>query len=283
MGCGFQIFPKIVNLRQMSWLRGQQQKKKPATLIVIHNSGFFSCCTVRLARIIEYFNKAAKLPDVVDSSVQFEWYKPTPSRPIAHEYFQTIPRPIKYTYPILFQQTDQFIDFRKIPFSSLQPFVIRYFSLTDQIKDIIAEIIKKYSVDFENTCVLFYRGNDKVTETALSGYEDYLVRARGILAKNPNVRFLVQSDESEFIDAMMVLPNTFVFKDEIRHMKKASSSVDIVMPSTNYEFSKKFLAIVFIMSQCKDVICGSGNISLWITLYRGSCLGVQQFLEGKWL
>ena len=267
----------------MSWLRNRQQKKNPTTLIVLHNSGFFSCCTVRLTRIIEYVNRVGHFPEVVDSSVQFEWYKPTPPRPIAHEYFQTIPRPIKYTYPILFQQTDQFIDFRKIPFSSLQPFVIRYFSLTDQIKDIVAEIIKKYSVDFENTCVLFYRGNDKVTETALSGYEDYLVRARGILAKNPNVRFLVQSDESEFIDAMMVLPNTFVFKDEIRHMKKASTSVDIVMPQTNYEFSKKFLAIVFIMSQCKDVICGSGNISLWLTLYRGSSVGVQQFLDGKWL
>ena len=72
----------------MSWVRGKQQKKKPTTLIVLHNSGFFSCCTVRLARIIEYFNKFAKLPEIVDSSVQFEWYKPEPKRPIVHEYLE---------------------------------------------------------------------------------------------------------------------------------------------------------------------------------------------------
>ena len=41
---------------------------------VLHNAGFFSCCSVRLHCIVSYYNKYGILP-VVDSSLQFEWYK----------------------------------------------------------------------------------------------------------------------------------------------------------------------------------------------------------------
>ena len=39
-----------------------------------HNAGFFSCCSVKLDNIIQYYNKYKKLP-IVDSSKQYEWYK----------------------------------------------------------------------------------------------------------------------------------------------------------------------------------------------------------------
>jgi hypothetical protein len=44
-------------------------------LTITHNAGFFSCCTIRLIEIIKFFNENGKLPDVVDSSKQFEKYK----------------------------------------------------------------------------------------------------------------------------------------------------------------------------------------------------------------
>ena len=75
--------------------------------------------------------------------------------------------------------------------------------------------------------------------------------------------------------------NSFYFKDEIRHMKKCNSTVDIKMSSQNYEFSKKYLAITIIMSKCNYIICGSGNCDIWIMLYRGNNNNVIQNLNGS--
>ena len=38
-------------------------------------AGFFSCCSVRLHNIIEYFNKHRYLPIIVDSSEHYSLYK----------------------------------------------------------------------------------------------------------------------------------------------------------------------------------------------------------------
>ena len=42
---------------------------------ITHNSGFFSCCSVKLTKIIEFINSNKRLPDNVDSSEQFKLYK----------------------------------------------------------------------------------------------------------------------------------------------------------------------------------------------------------------
>jgi hypothetical protein len=132
--------------------------------------------------------------------------------------------------------------------------------------------------------VLFHRGNDKQRETPLCKYEDIIEKSIEIGGKNPGVRFLVQSDETEFIEEMGALyPNRILFKDEIRHMKKCDNTVDKVFPQSNYEFSKYFLAIVIIMSKCKHVICGSGNISMWIAFFRGNVENFHQYFDGKWV
>ncbi len=40
-----------------------------------HNAGFFSCCSVKLTKIVEFINSNKRLPDNVDSSEQFSLYK----------------------------------------------------------------------------------------------------------------------------------------------------------------------------------------------------------------
>jgi hypothetical protein len=105
------------------------------------------------------------------------------------------------------------------------------------------------------------------------------------MSKNPNIVFLIQSDETEFINYMSEkFPNnSFYFKDEIRHIKKCNSTVDKIMKDKNYEFSKYYLAITIIMSKCKYIVCGTGNCSIWIMLYRGNNNNVYQNLNDQWL
>jgi hypothetical protein len=146
-------------------------------------------------------------------------------------------------------------------------------------------IEQKYNVVYGNICVLFYRGNDKNTETLICEYAEYIEYANKVMNENPNIKFLVQSDETEFIELMMkTYPNNaFYFKDEIRHINKCNSTVDVVFKEQNYEFSKYYLAITIMMSKCKYIICGSGNCSLWIMLYRGNSKNVYQSTGDSWI
>ena len=163
----------------------------------------------------------------------------------------------------------------------MTPIINKYFSPADNIKNNIKFIENKYNIDnYQNICVLFYRGNDKATELIiLIDYDDIVIKARSLYNNNNNIRFLIQSDEKEFINIMtQEFPNnSFYFKDEIRVINKtANLSVDKIDKNTNLYYSQYYLAITMIMSKCKYIVCNTGNCSLWITLFRGNMDDVYQ-------
>jgi len=255
------------------------------SVTIAHNAGFFSCCSVKLENIVSYCNRHLKLPRKVDSSKQFQWYKQADQKDITYEYFDhpdhlplvEIMQPINLGH--------QFKNYSTLEYAAICPVVQKYFSPSTQIQELVKMIEAKYAVDSANVCVLFYRGNDKKTETTLPTYEDYVEYSKRILAANPAIKFLIQSDETEFIELFSSLypANSFYFKDEIRHMKKCNSTVDKVLQHQNYLFSKYYLAITLIMAKCKYLVCGSGNCSFWIALYRGNAHNVYQHLETRWI
>ena len=259
------------------------------TVKINHNYGFFSCCSLKLEAISRYINEEKDIPKIVDSSNQFEWYKTEndkkTNRDITYDYFEhydNIHLDIKDK--IDYGNGYQFKDYSTIDYGNICPLIKKYFSPSIKIREIVNTIENKYNIEYKNTCVLFYRGNDKATETTLSNYTDYFNYADSILKNNPNILFLIQSDETEFIEYMTnKFPNnSFYFKDEIRHMNKCNDTVDKKMSYDNYNFSKKYLAITIIMSKCKYIICGSGNCSIWIMFYRGHSNNTIQYLNGKW-
>jgi hypothetical protein len=257
-------------------------------LRVKHNAGFFSCCSVRLHEIVKYFNKNKKLPNNVDSSVQFRNYKKDKQGDITFHYFKHYNKNKNFGYikNIDYNHEKQFTDYKKLNYKKICPFVKKYFSPTKKILSIIDVMEKKYNItDYSNICVLFYRGNDKLRETKLCNYDDIIKKAEEILSENSNIKFLIQSDETEFIEKIKnVFPdNSFFFNDEIRHMTKRDSTVDKVFRNKNYQFSKFYLAITIIMSKCKYIVCGSGNCSIWIMLYRKNADNVYQFLQNRWV
>tara|TARA_E500000331_G_C17241489_1_gene707179 strand:- start:464 stop:1261 length:798 start_codon:yes stop_codon:yes gene_type:complete len=253
------------------------------SVVLTHNAGFFSCCSVKLYEIVKFINSNKKTPDNVDSSQQFEWYKNNNDNDITYEYFEHYNniQNIEIKYPINYHWRYQFVNYSKLDYNIIIPLIKKYFSPSKNIQDIINNIEKKYNLVYENICTLFYRGNDKNRETKICGYDAYFKYANEIIKNNPNILFLIQSDETEFIEFMTEkFPNnSFYFKDEIRHMKKCDDTVDIKMKDTNKEFSKYYLAITIIMSKCKYIICGSGNCSIWIMFYRENCKNVIQNLN----
>lgn len=256
-------------------------------LTIAHNAGFFSCCMVRLCEIVDFLNRNKNLPDVVDSSQQFSWYKEDDSKDITFEYFDNYNNyTIRPEIKTRFHWTQQYTNYSTISYKDIQPIFFKYFSPSHEVKTMIKTIEDKYALDYKNLCVLFYRGNDKNRETLICSYDQYIPFAKKVKELNPNTRFLIQSDETEFIEQMLeTFPdNSFYMKDEIRHMHKSDTTVDYTTPKNKLlYFSKLYLAITIIMSRCERVICGSGNCSLAIMLYRGNSNNVYQNLNGSWL
>ena len=263
-----------------------QESEIDKVIITHHRAGFFSNCSVRLHHIVHFINEHQKEPAIVDSSIQFLWYKIEKDKDITFDYFEDYHKMTDETilYPISYKQSRQYSNYSDLDYKRIVPLIKKYFSPTSTIKEIMTNIEKKYNLVYENICVLFYRGNDKHREIEKCSYDSYVLQVQQILTRNPNVIFLVQSDETEFIDffTTMFPTNSFYFKDEIRHMKKCNTTVDKKISSENNEFSKKYLAITIIMSKCKYIICGSGNCDMWIMLYRGNNQNVIQNLKGCW-
>lgn len=251
-----------------------------------HDAGFYSNCTLRLCHIIVYQNENKRLPRIVDSSSQFSWYKPESREheDIVYDFFEKRDDiNIEYKGDIDLNYKHQFKFYKDINLNLIQPFITKYFTPTKEILDKVETIKSKYNIDYSNTCVLFYRGNDKETETTCGSYDQFLQRALKLHHNNNNIRFLVQSDETEFIDFCSEhLPNSTVFYDEIRHMKKDKNGIVDKLGYNNYYYSKLFLAIVIIMSRCSHVLVNSSNISLWIYFFRGNANNLQQNLLHNW-
>ena len=270
-------------LKQMSKALPTLYKQMADLFIPPSNTGFFSSCSLQLAKIVQYFNKNKRSPAEVDRSKQFEWYKPADAS--IEEYFEPVSTPLRYKKWIHFEHYYQFLNYKTLDFNPLQSFIKKYFAPSKKIREIVADLETKYKIDYEKTFVVFYRGNDKVTETSLGSYSDFIERAKKVQATHPDWRCLVQSDETEFIvRALEEIPNSFCFTDEIRHIPRApDTTVDKVLSSENFRYSKNFLAITLIMARAAHIICGTGNCSLWIILYRGGADGIDQFFDKGWV
>lgn len=260
----------------------------PGIVMINHTSGFFSCCSIRLGSIISYFNTYHSLPLCVDSSRQFRLYKEY-NTDVTFSFFQhyhSNEKEIIHEKNIDFIDTKQFSEYKNLDFQSIHPFIEKYFSPSTLINKKINTLVQKYCIDFENICALFHRGNDKSTETKICSYDEKLNHAKILLEKKPHIRFLIQSDESEFIEkALATFPNnSFYCKDEIHHIPSNNRLlVEHVFRDNISERTEYFLAIMMIMSRCKHVILSCGNCDLWITLFRGDAKNVIQYCDEKWV
>jgi len=251
-----------------------------------HRAGFFSSCSVVLHFVSEIINITGPCCVYIDTVDLFDWYKKRKTDgDIMPEYFKPYDRfeKININY-VDFMHDYQYTDYTKLKFDQFNPLVEKYFSPNDTILGIVKDIEARYGItDYNNICTIFYRGNDKSTETKLCDYEEFVEKARLIEAKHPGVRFLIQSDETEFLEKMSSeLKNSFYLKDDIRHMNRAVDTVDRRYKESNNEYSKKYLAITLIMAKCKYVVCPSGNCSLWIALFRKNAYNFYQWYNDEW-
>jgi len=254
------------------------------------NTGLFSNCSVMLGKIIDFYNQFNSLPFDINTSNLFFRYKTDDeikfNIDISSKFFKHFKSTPNITlinnYHFHFSNT-QFSDYTKINHFFYKPFIDKFFSPSDHILSLFNSIILKYNLDFDNICVFFYRGNDKCTETIISDYNKFIQFGFFILNIYPSIKFLIQTDETEFLLTMLHhFPlNAFYFKDEIIHINKDISTCN-TFRNDNHLFGPLFLAIILIISKSKIIITNTSNCSLWFVLYRNHTNLIFQDFNNSW-
>jgi hypothetical protein len=253
------------------------------TLVITHNAGFFSCSSIRLLEIIQYFNKNMELPEKVDSSKQFEWHKTTPTDDdITHVFFTTTDENIEFRSSINVSKSNyevQFSDYQYLNYDQVTPFINKYFSPSAQVENRVISLINKYSINIDSTCGVFYRGLDKARETTTADYHIYIDKCVLIKKEDPTVRFFVQTDEREFLKAFLEVFPDSIFIQELPTLPKSDTVVtNHINCEDRIEFGINFLAATLILSKCKYLVTHTGNCGNWACFFRGNSDGVFQYV-----
>lgn len=162
------------------------------------------------------------------------------------------------------------------------PFVNKYFSPSDEILQTQLKLKQSYNILPNNTIGVYYRGTDKKNETVIDSFESYYSKTNDIL-KSTSMQVLIQSDSKDFVIYMKErLPNAIVIIENDTsalhtgiHNEKSREE--------NYKDIKNLFPTFLILSECKHLICGSSNGSIWMMFYRGHTENVYQNLNQKWL
>ena len=242
--------------------------------------GFFSECSYRLYYIILYYTNYKKVPDLIDGSNQFLLYKKN-ENDITKEFFTDTDIKIQHEGPIDFYVTHQIKKYNSLAYSETSPFIKKYFSPSQSIVDVKQKLLEKYTIDPTNTIGVYYRGTDKKTEFEKVNYSEYVDKVKELYTGTESI--LIQSDEKQFIDYVKeIFPNCVVFTET----KVSTTDKGIHYENTkeeNYKDIQYFLASVLILSECKHIVLGISNCSLWISLYRGHSNNLHQHYYEKFI
>jgi hypothetical protein len=251
--------------------------------------GFFACCADKLVYIINYFNRYKKLPedkDFYDPNI-FYLYKPKNfiGDITTHFFKNDDMSEIEYSGNINCPISIQISKYNSVNYPPILPFIKKYFTPSDEIINIMDGLIKKYNIDAECYCAVYYRGTDKRKETKIGSYDTYISKMKEIKNMDNNIKFMVQSDETEFINAIKKEFNECLsFSENVSITANTNKGVHLINhPDQNYHTIKIFFAILCVISKCKYIICSSGNCSIWTMFYRGHANNVFQFLNDVWL
>jgi hypothetical protein len=256
------------------------------TLIIYSNScGFFANCNILLLNIITYFNNYQKLPIKITTNNLFFIYKSNLEEDIYKLLFYIDSTDIEYKKEIKFNNEgfeNQFSDYKLLNLNDIQPFFQKYFKPRPIILNNVDLLINTYNIDLnDEICGVFYRGNDKVKETQKPPYREFILKAKELIEKNNKIKFIVQTDEQEFLKVFLTeIPNSIYFR-EVPAISISNDTNCSKLLKNEYKIKHviDFLSIIYIFSKLKYLITTSGNCEMFITFYRNNTNNLFQYLN----
>mmetsp|Transcript_10107 Transcript_10107/g.9809 ORF Transcript_10107/g.9809 Transcript_10107/m.9809 type:complete len:286 (+) Transcript_10107:376-1233(+) len=252
-------------------------------------SGFFACCSIKLIEILNFKKAYHVIPEIVDSSNLWDTYKPDYLQDDITYHFFIDDKQMNSIDSYLTQRTPdfdygtQYRRYQNSNYRSLLPYIMKYFTPSKNILHIKTQLLRKYDIDTDGYCAVYYRGTDKVLETQLGSFESFNAKLNEIISQNESIKILIQTDSTQFLEYMKIKHSNILAFDE--------SITSISNKGTHYENSGNFnykaiqylFATVLIMSKCKYIVCSSGNVPSWIMQYRGNGDNVHQYSQDRWI
>jgi hypothetical protein len=267
-------------------------------LIITHQAGFFSNCSVTLrailghhsrvhdqinnskkSRLKTFFSNLVKLNNATKLNVfwntQEKYRNPEQSeKNLFYEFFDPETRSIFLPNCKISYHFENCQGYKKIDFKSISPYIKTYFSPSKYVKTKMNQFIEEYSIIPDKTIALCYRGTDKFVELAPINIERYIEITKKLITENPDFKVLIQTDS---LSARKKCIEEFKEKAFfIRELTATDSlkAIQNILPEerdlSNFDLGSNILASVNIMSRCKYVVTHTGNVGLWIFLYRGN-------------
>lgn len=249
------------------------------------DSGFFSNCSIVLMNIIYYFNTNKNLPKEIITHNLFRIYKSEQNQDIYKEIFDLNLNNFSYEKDIKFNDENfeaQFSDYKLLKLNDINMFIQKYFRPSRLVLDNVNVLLNKYNIDLNSElCGVFYRGNDKVKETQKPPYNEFILKAKELKQKNEKIKFIVQTDEIEFLSCFVQEFPDSIFFDEVPPISStAYTNISRILNNdSKREHVINFVSIIHIFSKLKYLITTSGNCETFITFYRNNTFNLMQYLN----
>lgn len=245
------------------------------TYFPIHNAGFFSITSMTLLDLLRYPHEIVK----INASFAFADFKDSVDQDPWLEFFEP-PNPSVFFIggnEIGFTQRLAHDRYASFDLSSASIAIRKYYTPSGKVRSRVDYLCKKYEIDVENTIAVYYRGTDKSTELLPTPVESYIQKTQEILKRQPELRIFVQTDQKQIRDILLSAFGSRAFYLDDLPVTESSTGVHKLITENKLNFAIDFLATTIIMSRCKYVVTGTGNVSCWTVLFRGSVEGVHQF------
>jgi hypothetical protein len=171
--------------------------------------------------------------------------------------------------------------FSSLPFDKLSPYVRNYFLPSNVVRQRQEELVHKYNIDYEKTVAVWYRGSDKFLELSPISPRYLFLEAQRLIANDPDLRVLVQTDQEQVRDLCIesLRERAFYF-DELPVTSSLTGVHHIPAESrgiSNFQFGITLLAVANIIARCRYVVASTGGLGIWACLYRGTAKNTVQF------
>jgi len=264
-------------------LRREADGSYSAALVLRHDAGFFSVCTTALSSVLDLHRCGIRTRGIDGSAVFADFRDPGAPGDVYRRLFEPDAGVALPARPVVFSATrDNHGRYRELDFGALVPFVRRHFMPAAPVRQRQRDLLGRHGLDPARLVGLWYRGTDKHTEVAPADIQDYIALAERLLGADPALRLLVQTDQAQIRDAVVGhFGPRCVYFDEMP-VTAGGTAVHRQDIAREYgmsrgDFASTLLACVGVLARCRQLITHTGNIGLWLALYRGSAAGLHQF------
>jgi hypothetical protein len=222
------------------------------------------------------------VPDKIDYSMGFKHFKKDPNQdiyPLFHQIDEK--QPIDLFANIDIPDANKFQK-NLYNFEVYNQIIKRFFNPSDIINDRKNYLLEKYQIDTSKTISVLYRGTDKGTELKLANPEQYMAATKSLLSQNSDFKVLLQTDQTQVIhyfheelkDRLVIFEETpSTTSNRVIWSLMEQNGADSI------DWSQWFDAALRCVSDCKYVVNHTGNVGMFMNLYRGDLEGVYQFNE----